>query len=100
MRKDFSEVREWLSWVLGIPDPWVVAQVSEPKGNADVEITLKHEGGDLKCPKCKKTAKRHDGVWRTWRDLDIHLRKTIIKAASVWMPSGHAFVDPHFITNR
>ena len=80
MRRDFSEVREWLAWVIGVPAPWSVAQISEPEGNADVEITLKHGGGDLQCPKCERAVKRHDGVWRTWRDLDIHLRKTTIKA--------------------
>lgn len=80
MKKDFSEVREWLAWVIGVPAPWSVAQISEPEGDADVEITLKHGCGDLKCPKCECAVKRHDGVWRTWRDLDIHLRKTTIKA--------------------
>ena len=53
MRKDFSEVREWLAWVIGVPAPWSVAQISEPEGNADVEITLKHGGGDLQCPQVR-----------------------------------------------
>ena len=32
-----------------------------------------------------------------WIGRDAH---NILKAASVWVPNGHAFADPHFIENR
>ena len=67
--------------VLGLTGPWTVESVllNERAGRVEVLIVY-DEGATLKCPDCRKPAKRHDARRRTWRHLDTCQYQTLVTA--------------------
>lgn len=69
------------SKILGIPQPWSVADVELDTAEQQVIVHVRLDGkAPLRCPHCNKQSPRYDRRERTWRHLDTMQFRTILSA--------------------
>ena len=68
--------------ILGLPEPWRVADVTLDLEGNRVEVQVTHpEGVQWSCPRCGKALAVHDHApERTWRHLDTCQLQTLLRA--------------------
>lgn len=68
--------------ILGLPDPWAVADVKLDLAGQRIEVQVEHpKGHPWSCPHCSKPLPLHDHApERSWRHLDTCQLQTILKA--------------------
>jgi transposase len=73
--------RELYAKILGLADPWEVADVELDVAGKTVVVHLKHAAGaKLVCPECGEPAPGYDTLPRRWRHLDTCQFETILAA--------------------
>ena len=63
--------REFQAKILGIEEPWAVADVVVTISPKTVETHIRHDG-PASCPECCRVAPKYDARERRWRHLDIY----------------------------
>jgi transposase len=73
--------RELYARILGLPEPWVVADVELDSAGRSVLVKLsRRDGATLACPECGQTCPGYDTQPRRWRHLDTCQFQTIVEA--------------------
>ena len=73
--------RELYARILGLPEPWVVADVDLDPAARSVLVKLGlRDGATLACPECGQTCPVYDTQPRRWRHLDTCQFQTILEA--------------------
>jgi transposase len=73
--------RDLYAAILGLTDPWKVADVDLDTIREEVRVTVvAREGTKFTCPECGKVSPRHDHRRREWRHLDTCQFRTILCA--------------------
>jgi transposase len=73
--------RDLYAKILGLAEPWEVADVDLDVAGKTVVVHLKHSAGAaLSCPECGKPAPGYDTQPRRWRHLDTCQFETILAA--------------------
>jgi transposase len=73
--------RDLYAKILGLADPWIVADVElQMKAQTVVVHLARKEGATLACPECGKTCPGYDAQPRRWRHLDTCQFETILAA--------------------
>ena len=66
--------------ILGIVNPWKVANVDLNLQAGSVTVIVKHNKAHFQCPECQSAAPIHDHRRKQWRHLDSCQLQTIIEA--------------------
>ena len=73
--------RDLYAQILGIAEPWIVAEVRLDQAGGEVVIRLAvKEGASLACPECGRNCPGYDRQPRRWRHLDTCQFRTILDA--------------------
>lgn len=73
--------RDLYARILGLPEPWVVADVELDTTGRSVLVKLdRRDGAALACPECGQTCPGYDTQLRRWRHLDTCQFQTILEA--------------------
>ncbi len=76
-----NELNAHYDLLLGLDDSWEVVEVNVDPDGQQVEIQLRHRGGELICPECQQACPQADlAAERTWRHLDLKQFETLIRA--------------------
>jgi transposase len=73
--------RELYAKILGLPEPWLVADVALDLPGKSVVVRLgRQEGAPLVCPECGQACPGYDSQPRRWRHLDTCQFQTVLEA--------------------
>jgi transposase len=72
--------KELYATILGIAEPWRVADVELSAEQREVRVSIEHSGSPLTCPKCGRECSRYDTRRREWRHLDTCQYRTVLVA--------------------
>lgn len=73
--------RELYAKILGLPEPWLVADVELNLADKSVVVRLgRSAGSTLACPECSRPCPGYDTQRRRWRHLDTCQFQTVVEA--------------------
>ena len=72
--------KELYSKILGIEEPWRVADVDLNLQRREVVVHVEHDDGEVRCPQCGHAARQYDTRQRRWRHLDTCQYRTFLAA--------------------
>ena len=72
--------KELYARILGVKEPWRVADVDLNLRRGEVVVHVEHGGGEVRCPQCGHAARQYDTRQRRWRHLDTCQYGTFLAA--------------------